>query len=63
MLMQPLLSERVIGPAINVRALGPGLLEPVYETCLAFELRTSLFRRQVPIPVTTACFRHMRRSH
>jgi GxxExxY protein len=33
------LTEEVIGAAIEVhRALGPGLLESVYEDCLAFEL-------------------------
>ena len=34
------LTERVIGLAIAVhKELGPGLLESVYETCLAFELK------------------------
>ena len=49
------LSERVIGLAIEVhRALGPGLLESVYESCLARELRDSgiAFESQVAIPVT-----------
>ena len=34
-------------------ALGPGLLESVYETCLAHELRKRNFQveRQVPLPV------------
>ena len=33
------LTRRIIGAAIEVhRNLGPGLLESVYETCLAFEL-------------------------
>ncbi len=33
------ITEKIIGAAINVhRALGPGLLESAYETCLAFEL-------------------------
>ncbi len=33
------LSHRVIGAAIAVhRALGPGLLESTYETCLEYEL-------------------------
>jgi GxxExxY protein len=33
------LTEAIIGTAITVhRELGPGLLEPVYEKCLAFEL-------------------------
>ena len=45
---------RIVGAAIQVHsALGPGLLESVYETCLAFELREQgLFvQTQVPIPV------------
>jgi len=34
------LTEQVIGLAIRVhKELGPGLLESVYESCLAFELR------------------------
>lgn len=34
-----ILTERIIGAAIEVhRVLGPGLLESVYESCLAFEL-------------------------
>lgn len=33
------LTEKIIGAAIEVhRHLGPGLLESVYETCLAYEL-------------------------
>ena len=33
------ITEKIIGGAITVhRALGPGLLESAYETCLAFEL-------------------------
>jgi len=33
------ITESIIGAAIEVhRALGPGLLESAYETCLAFEL-------------------------
>src|SRR4051794_667141 len=48
------LTEAVIGFAIEVhRELGPGLLESVYEQCLAHELSTHrfVFRRQVPLPV------------
>ena len=48
------LSEAILGAAISVhRALGPGLLESVYETCLAHELteRRIPFQRQVPMPV------------
>jgi GxxExxY protein len=34
------LTDKVIGAAIGVhRALGPGLLESVYEVCLAYDLR------------------------
>ena len=40
MLAHHALTERVIGLAIDVRReLGPGLLESVYEACLAFELK------------------------
>ena len=48
------LSKVVIGAAIEVhRQLGPGLLESVYEECLAYELnrRHIPFERQKPIPV------------
>ena len=54
MLVQQEITERVIGLAIEVhKKLGPGLLESVYETCLAFELKRAgiPFARQVPIPV------------
>ena len=54
MLTHEELTEHVIGLAINVhRELGPGLLESVYETCLAFELKQAgvPFRRQVSMPV------------
>ncbi len=47
-------SESVIGAAIEVhRVLGPGLLESVYQGCLAYELsqRGVCVRREVPIPV------------
>jgi len=46
------LSGQVIGAAIDIhRALGPGLLESVYEEllCLELRLRGLAFRRQVPI--------------
>ena len=43
------LTSRIIGAAINVhRELGPGLLESVYELCLAAELKAQSlgFKRQ-----------------
>lgn len=49
------LGERVIGSGIEVhRALGPGLLESVYEECLCHELKSAdiEFARQVPLSVT-----------
>jgi GxxExxY protein len=48
------LSNKIIGAAIEVhRALGPGLLESVYEECLAYEMiqREIPFERQKIIPV------------
>jgi GxxExxY protein len=48
------LTERIIGAAIEVhRQMGPGLLESVYESCLAFELtcRNMPFERQKSIPL------------
>ena len=48
------LTERVIGLAIAVhKELGPGLLESVYETCLALELKEAgiPFHRQAAIPI------------
>ena len=48
------LSNRVIACALTVhRALGPGLLESVYEQCLAHELRLNgiPFQLQHPQPV------------
>jgi GxxExxY protein len=54
MLLHREVSERVIGSAIEVhRALGPGLLESVYEACLAQELQEHGLRieRQVELPV------------
>ncbi len=49
------ITKQVIGWAIDVhRALGPGLLESVYETCLASELidRGIRVERQKGLPVT-----------
>jgi GxxExxY protein len=41
------ISEGVIGAAIEVhRALGPGLLESAYESCLNYELQTRGFQVQ-----------------
>ena len=48
------ISDRIIGAAIEVhRALGPGLLESVYEECLAaeMEVRGIAFERQRPVPL------------
>src|SRR4051812_5904818 len=47
------LTETIIGACIEVhRALGPGLLESVYEHCVCreLELRGVAVERQVPIP-------------
>jgi GxxExxY protein len=49
------LSSKIIGAAIEVhRALGPGLLESVYEECLYHELdlQGMSFERQKPLTVT-----------
>lgn len=49
------LTYEIIGGAIEVhKALGPGLLESVYEECLAIELedRGLGVQRQVPVPVS-----------
>ena len=46
------ITENIIGGAIEVhRAFGPGLLESVYEECLAIELglRKLKFERQQPV--------------
>jgi GxxExxY protein len=48
------LSASIIGAAIEVhRELGPGLLESIYEYCLAKELRAASipFVQQHPVPV------------
>lgn len=48
------IGEAVLGCALKVhRALGPGLLENAYETCLAIELRKAglNFTRQAAMPV------------
>lgn len=49
-----LLSHQIIGAAIDVhRELGPGLLESIYEQCMAHELtlRSISFERQKVVPV------------
>lgn len=49
------LAEEIIGAAIEVhRALGPGLLESAYESCLCHELdlRDISYQRQLSLPVT-----------
>ena len=48
------LAERIIGCAIEVhRRTGPGLLESIYDVCLAFELKAAGlgFERQHPVPI------------
>ena len=48
------ITEKIIGAAIQVhRALGPGLLESAYESCLAFELAALGLKvdQQKPLPV------------
>ena len=48
------LTETIIGCAIEVhRALGPGLLESVYEECLSYELQQKnlSFERQKILPI------------
>lgn len=47
--------KSVLDAAFRVHtALGPGLLESIYETCLAYEVRESglSVQTQVPVPVT-----------
>jgi GxxExxY protein len=49
------LTEKIVGAAIEVhRAIGPGLLESAYESCLARELflRGLACARQVAVPLT-----------
>jgi len=49
------LSSQIIRAAINVhRELGPGLLESVYQACLAIELGEMALavKTEVPIPIT-----------
>jgi GxxExxY protein len=47
-------TKKVLNAAYKVHtALGPGLLESVYETCLAFELRSSglMVESQISLPL------------
>ena len=47
-------TEAIIGAAIEVhRALGPGLLESAYVTCLVYELRERGYKvlQEVPLPL------------
>ena len=51
--MRKELTEKIIGAAIEVlRALGPGLLESIYEDCMAieFDLLGGKFERQRALP-------------
>jgi GxxExxY protein len=53
-MLQNQVSGTIIDCALKVHtALGPGILESVYETCLAHELRKAglKVRTQVPVPV------------
>ena len=46
------ISGEIVDAAIQVhRALGPGLLESTYETCLAYELRQRGLRVRTQVPV------------
>lgn len=48
------LTEQIIGAAIEVhKAIGPGLMESIYEECLCHELglRRLKFKRQMMVPV------------
>jgi GxxExxY protein len=48
------LSYKIIGAAIEVhRHLGPGLLESVYQKCLAIEFKNQeiIFRQELKVPL------------
>ncbi|HZR26622.1 MAG TPA: GxxExxY protein [Vicinamibacterales bacterium] len=48
------ITDKIIGAGVDVhKALGPGLLESAYETCLCLELieRGVSFERQKPVPL------------
>src|SRR5262245_40347828 len=54
MLFEEQLTEKIIGAAMEVhKALGPGLLESVYQTCLAreFALQDISFEQEKVLPV------------
>ena len=54
MLREGDLTQTIIGAAIEVhKALGPGVLESAYETCLCYELkqRRLSYQRQVELPI------------
>lgn len=54
MLLYEDLTKKIIGAAIDVhKEVGPGLLESIYEECLAAELedRKIVFWRQLELPV------------
>ena len=54
MLVDEALTEQIIGAAMEVhRQLGPGLMERVYQTCLAYELdvRGIKWEREKPLPI------------
>ena len=54
------ITEKIIGFAIEVhRALGPGLLESAYESCLCHEMTLANlpFQRQVALPVVYKGFK------
>lgn len=54
MLIDEALTEQIIGAAMEVhRQLGPGLMENVYQVCLAHELdlRGVRYQREKPLPI------------
>jgi GxxExxY protein len=53
------LAREIVDAEFAVHTIGPGLLGPVYEQCLVYELeaREIPFRRQVAVPVL---YRHHR---
>lgn len=58
-------TEAIIGCAIQVhQALGPGLLESVYESCLAFELQKAGLHveRQKTLPVVYKDYTYLKLS-